>query len=70
MRIIGITGGTGTGKTTALDVLRRMGALCLDCDEIYHELTDTSEALREAIERRFGQVYGRTEGSTARCWGA
>lgn len=58
MRIIGITGGTGTGKTTALDVLRRMGALCLDCDEIYHELTDTSEALREAIERRFGQVYG------------
>lgn len=57
MRIIGITGGTGTGKTTALDVLRRMGALCLDCDEVYHELTATSEALREAIERRFGEVY-------------
>ncbi len=57
MRIIGITGGTGTGKTTALDVLRRMGALCLDCDEIYHELTATSAALREAIERRFGEVY-------------
>ena len=57
MRIIGITGGTGTGKTTALDVLRRMGALCLDCDEIYHELTATSAALREAIERCFGEVY-------------
>ena len=57
MRIIGITGGTGTGKTTALGVLRRMGALCLDCDEIYHELTSTSAALREAIERRFGEVY-------------
>lgn len=57
MRIIGITGGTGTGKTTALDVLRRMGALCLDCDEIYHELTNTSDALREAIERRFGEMY-------------
>lgn len=58
MRIIGLTGGTGTGKTTALEVLRGMGALCLDCDEVYHELTETSAELREALERRFGSVYG------------
>lgn len=58
MRIIGLTGGTGTGKTTALDSLRDMGALCLDCDEVYHELTETSAPLREALERRFGSVYG------------
>lgn len=58
MHIIGLTGGTGTGKTTALNVLSEMGALCLDCDEVYHELTNTSAALREAIERRFGSVYG------------
>lgn len=58
MRIIGLTGGTGTGKTTALEVLRGMGALCLDCDEVYHELTETSAELREALQRRFGSVYG------------
>ena len=58
MRIIGLTGGTGTGKTTALEVLRGMGALCLDCDEVYHELTETSVELREALERHFGSVYG------------
>ena len=38
--------------------LRDMGALCLDCDEVYHELTETSAPLREALERRFGSVYG------------
>ena len=41
MHIIGLTGGTGTGKTTALNVLSEMGALCLACDEVYHELTNT-----------------------------
>ena len=54
---IGITGGTGTGKTTVLRVLARRGALILDCDEIYHELTVTSAAMREELTARFGPVY-------------
>lgn len=51
--IIGITGGTGCGKTTALDVIRQLGGTVLDCDAIYHELLQTDKALLAAIEARF-----------------
>ena len=55
--VVGITGGTGCGKTTALNVLSERGALILDCDAIYHELTVTSGAMREELIARFGDVY-------------
>lgn len=51
--IIGITGGTGCGKTTLLDVIRGLGGMVLDCDAIYHELLRTDPSLLEAIENRF-----------------
>ncbi|MDR0951526.1 MAG: threonylcarbamoyl-AMP synthase [Oscillospiraceae bacterium] len=53
LTIIGITGGTGCGKTTALELLRERGALVLDADEIYHELLRSSAALRAEIDARF-----------------
>ena len=57
--IIGITGGTGCGKTTLLDMIRAQGGLVLDCDAIYHELLKTDRALLEAIDERFpGVVEG------------
>ena len=51
--IIGITGGTGCGKTTLLDIIRSAGGLVLDCDEIYHELLETDQSMLCAIEERF-----------------
>lgn len=51
--IIGITGGTGCGKSTLLGELEKLGAVVVDCDEIYHELLKTDAALLEAIENRF-----------------
>ena len=51
--IIGITGGTGCGKTTLLEVIRDQGGLVLDCDAIYHELLRTDRELLEKIEARF-----------------
>jgi dephospho-CoA kinase len=57
LTVIGIPGGSGAGKTTALEVLGEMGALVLDCDEIYHRLTAESRELREALVARFGDVY-------------
>ena len=42
MMTIGVTGGSGAGKTTVLHEAQRRGALILDCDEIYHELLETS----------------------------
>ena len=57
LTLVGITGGTGCGKTTALNVLRDMGALIIDCDALYHELTVSSEPMRREICARFGEVY-------------
>lgn len=51
--IIGITGGSGCGKTTALDVIREKGGLVLDCDAIYHRLLQEDPSLLAAIEDRF-----------------
>ena len=51
--IIGITGGTGCGKTTLLKVIAEKGGLILDCDAIYHQLLATDESLLHAIESRF-----------------
>ncbi len=57
--IIGITGGTGCGKTTLLDVVRQLGGVVLDCDAIYHALLRTDKILLAAIETRFpGTVTG------------
>ena len=51
--ILGITGGTGCGKTTLLKVIEEMGGLILDCDAIYHQLLATDHMLLTAIETRF-----------------
>ena len=54
--IIGITGGTGCGKTTLLNLIRDRGGLVLDCDAIYHELLRTDRAMLAAIDARFPGV--------------
>ena len=54
--ILGITGGSGCGKTTLLNVVRERGGLVLDCDEIYHRLLKTDEALLRSIEARFPEA--------------
>ena len=51
--ILGITGGTGCGKTTLLHCIEARGGLVLDCDAIYHELLQKDPALLAAIENRF-----------------
>ncbi len=57
MKIIGLSGRTGSGKTTALKVAEDMGALALDCDKIYLELTESSEDLKSELTAEFGDVY-------------
>ena len=54
--IIGITGGTGCGKTTALQVIEGLGGLVIDCDKIYHDLLQTDNAMLCAIDKRFPGV--------------
>ncbi len=51
--IIGITGGTGCGKTTALNAIADLGGTVIDCDAVYHWLLQYDPSLTAAIEERF-----------------
>lgn len=57
MMIIGLTGPTGAGKTTALEVLKDLGFTIIDCDALYYELLKTDETLRGEIRAAFGDVF-------------
>ncbi|MCL2568576.1 MAG: dephospho-CoA kinase [Oscillospiraceae bacterium] len=59
MKVIGITGGSGAGKSTALGVLAEMGARIIDCDRVYHELIAAGGPVLEELEARFpGVIVG------------
>lgn len=62
MTVIGITGPTGSGKTTALNELKKTGGCVLDADAVYHELLECDSALRSGLEERFGPLT-RGDGS-------
>lgn len=53
LTVIGITGGTGCGKTTALRALEKKGAMIIDCDALYHEMLETNTAMLADIEHFF-----------------
>jgi dephospho-CoA kinase len=50
---VGLTGGLGAGKSTALDALARLGAETISSDAIVHELY-AGEELRDAVVARWG----------------
>jgi dephospho-CoA kinase len=50
---IGLTGGIGAGKSTALAALQRLGAATLSTDAVVHELYETDE-VRDLVTARFG----------------
>lgn len=56
MTIIGITGPTGAGKTTALRELEKLGGAIIDCDAVYHELMESDITLQTELEKAFGPL--------------
>ncbi len=51
---VGLTGGIGAGKSTALGALARLGAATLSTDAVVHELYATAE-VRDAVVARWGE---------------
>lgn len=52
---VGLTGGLGAGKSTALSALERLGAAVLSTDAVVHELYDSDE-VRAAVSERWGDA--------------
>ena len=61
---VGLTGGLGSGKSTALAALERLGAEVISSDAIVHELYEGDE-LRDAVVERFGEQVA--PGGAGRC---
>lgn len=57
MTVYGLSGGSGSGKTTVLEYLTQRGALGLDCDAIYHELLEKDEDMLGELRRAFPDAF-------------
>lgn len=55
MKIIGVTGGIGSGKTTVSEYLKEKGYRVIDADEISHELSVPGSTLVKALSEEFGE---------------
>lgn len=55
--IIGLTGSTGSGKSSIAAELAKRGAHVIDADEIARRLQQPGQAGARAIEREFGSEY-------------
>jgi dephospho-CoA kinase len=65
-RVIGLTGGIGTGKSTVARLLAELGAVVIDSDAIVHELQAPGTPLLAAIVDAFGPDVLRPDGALDR----
>jgi dephospho-CoA kinase len=63
---IGLTGGIGSGKSSAAKIFRELGAAVVDTDEIAHGLTRPGGAAIAAIRAQFGADYLAADGGLDR----
>jgi dephospho-CoA kinase len=59
LKLIGLTGGAGSGKSTVAQMLRELGAVVLDADVAAHTVYEPGSLGFDLIEREFGPDYIR-----------
>ena len=64
--VVGLTGGIGSGKSAAADLLAARGALVVDTDQIAHQLTAPGGAAMEPIREAFGNGVVGPDGALNR----
>jgi len=64
--VVGLTGGIGSGKSTAARIFEELGATVVDTDAIAHALTGPGGAAMAPIRAAFGADYVTAEGALAR----
>jgi dephospho-CoA kinase len=66
MRLIGLTGGIATGKTTVNRMLAARGATVIDADALAREVVRPGEPALDAIVERFGTDVLQADGTLDR----
>lgn len=66
MKIFGLTGGVGMGKSTAAEFLRVRGAQVLDTDELARQLVQPGEPALAEIQNSFGKNIIASNGQLRR----
>ena len=61
-RIIGITGGIASGKSTVTEFLRQQGYQVIDADQVVHELQEPGGRLYQALLSAFGPAIFQEDG--------
>ena len=61
-RIIGITGGIASGKSTVTEFLRQLGYQVIDADQVVHELQEPGGRLYQALLSTFGSSILQEDG--------
>ena len=61
-KIIGITGGIASGKSTVTEFLRRQGYQVIDADQVVHELQESGGRLYQALLSAFGPAILQEDG--------
>lgn len=54
MRLVGLTGGIGSGKSTVARLLAARGAILIDADQVAREIVEPGEPALREIAERFG----------------
>lgn len=55
MKILGVTGGSGTGKTVVCRILKEQGGIIIDADVVSKKLQQKGQPVFEAIVAHFGE---------------
>ncbi|MFH1720456.1 MAG: dephospho-CoA kinase [Patescibacteria group bacterium] len=66
MKVIGVNGHTGSGKSTVCRVFERLGAYYIDADSVVHALYEKGNAGARKIEIFFGEEFLKSDGSVNR----
>ena len=66
MKIIGLTGPSGAGKTLFSFFLCAKGCPCINADELYHSMLIPPSILLDAIRREFGDEFFNENGELDR----
>ena len=66
MKIIGLTGLTGAGKSTVAQKLMAYGCYHIDADKVAREVINNNENVKNKLKKRFGNDVINADGTTNR----